>query len=95
MEPLHKATWQKAGIYNAVLNSSYKIIKNQDLILGFAQKWCHEMKTFVFKWGEVGISLEDMMVFGGYPVLGRCVVLDVEDDESKRVVRILYDAMSE
>ncbi|PWA92972.1 Aminotransferase-like mobile domain-containing protein [Artemisia annua] len=95
MEPLHKATWQKAGIYNAVLNSSYKIIKNQDLILGFAQKWCHETKIFVFKWGEISISLEDMIFFGGYPVLGRCVVLDVEDDESKRVVRMLYDAMSE
>ncbi|PWA94789.1 Aminotransferase-like mobile domain-containing protein [Artemisia annua] len=95
MEPLHKATWQKAGIYKAVLNSSYKIIKNEDFILGFAQKWRHETKTFVFKWGEVGISLEDMMVFGCYSLLGQYVVVDVEDDESKRVVWMFYDAMSE
>ncbi|GJY17359.1 aminotransferase-like mobile domain-containing protein [Tanacetum coccineum] len=95
MEPLHKHTWQKAGIYNALLNLSYDIIKNNDLILGFAQKWCHETKTFVFKWGEVGISLEDMMVFGGYSVLGQSVVVDMGDNESKRVAGKLYEAMSE
>nr|GEW30760.1 RNA-directed DNA polymerase, eukaryota [Tanacetum cinerariifolium] len=95
MEPLHKHTWQKAGICNALLNSSYDIIKNNDLILGFAQKWCHETKTFVFKWSEVGISLEDMMVFGGYSVLGQSIVFDMGDDESKRLVEKLYEAMSE
>ncbi|PWA40285.1 Aminotransferase-like mobile domain-containing protein [Artemisia annua] len=29
----YKSTWQKAGIYNAVLNSSYKILKNHCLLL--------------------------------------------------------------
>ncbi|GJY94063.1 aminotransferase-like mobile domain-containing protein [Tanacetum coccineum] len=70
---LHKSTWQKAGIYNAVLNSSYEIVKNDDLILGFAKKWCDENKTFVFQWGEVTITLEDMMVVGGFSVLGHSV----------------------
>ncbi|GKG56750.1 aminotransferase-like mobile domain-containing protein, partial [Tanacetum coccineum] len=45
--------------------------------------------------GEVGISLEDMMVFGGYSILGQSVVVDMGDDESKRVVGKLYEAMSE
>ncbi|GJS31739.1 aminotransferase-like mobile domain-containing protein [Tanacetum coccineum] len=95
MHALHKNTWQKAGIYNAVLNSSYDIIKNNDLILGFAQKWCQETKTFVFVWGEVSITLEDMMVFGGYSVLGHSVVFDMEDDDSERAVAKLYEGIAE
>ncbi|GKC74302.1 aminotransferase-like mobile domain-containing protein [Tanacetum coccineum] len=94
---LHKSTWQKAGIYNAVLNSSYEIVKNRDLILGFAKHWCHETKTFVFKWGEVTITLEDMMVVGGFSVLGHSVfdLVDIECDETKLVLRKLNEARSE
>ena len=75
MEPLHKATWQKAGIYNAVLNSSYKILENHDLVLSFVKKWCHETKTFVFVWGEVGITLEDILVIAGFSVWGQNVLI--------------------
>ncbi|GJY29543.1 aminotransferase-like mobile domain-containing protein [Tanacetum coccineum] len=91
---LHKSTWQKAGIFNAVLNSSYEIVKNDDLILGFAKKWCDEKKTFVFQWGEVTITLEDIMVVGGFSVLGHSVfnLVDIESDEAKEVLRKLYKA---
>ncbi|PWA75156.1 Aminotransferase-like mobile domain-containing protein [Artemisia annua] len=91
---LHKSTWQKAGIYNAVLNSSYEIVKNDDLILGFAKKWCDETKTFVFEWGEVTVTLEDMMVVGGFSVLGHSVfsLVDIESDEAKEVLRRLDEA---
>ncbi|GKE51179.1 aminotransferase-like mobile domain-containing protein, partial [Tanacetum coccineum] len=91
---LHKSTWQKAGICNAVLNSSYEIIKDDDLILGFAKKWCHETKTFVFKWGEVTITLEDIMVVGGFSVLGHSVfnLVDIESDEAKAIFEKLNEA---
>nr|GEX08301.1 aminotransferase-like mobile domain-containing protein [Tanacetum cinerariifolium] len=93
MHSLHKSTWQKAGIYNAVLNSSYKIIKDDDLILRFAKKWCDETNTFVFEWGEVTITLQDMMVVGGYSVLGQSVVdlTDTETDESKAIIAKLNE----
>ncbi|PWA75157.1 Aminotransferase-like mobile domain-containing protein [Artemisia annua] len=94
---LHKSTWQTAGIYNAVLNSSYEIVKNDDLILGFAKKWCDETKTFVFKWGEVTVTLEDIMVVGGFSVLGHSVfnLVDIETDEGKDVLRKLNEARVE
>nr|GEZ27178.1 aminotransferase-like mobile domain-containing protein [Tanacetum cinerariifolium] len=92
----HKSTWQKAGIYNAVLNSSYKILKNHDLVLSFVKKWCHETKTFVFVWGEVGITLEDILVIGGFSVLGRNVFDDAGSDvESEKAFGALRDAVTE
>ncbi|KAJ8425236.1 hypothetical protein Cgig2_014335 [Carnegiea gigantea] len=65
--------WKNAGIYDAVLSSRYKIVKNQDLFFGLAERWCSETNTFVFSWGEATISLEDVMVLGGYSVLGDSV----------------------
>nr|GEW38418.1 reverse transcriptase domain-containing protein [Tanacetum cinerariifolium] len=58
---------------------------------------CHETNTFVFKWGEVTITLEDMMVVGGFSVLGHSVfdLVDIECDEAKRVLRKLNEARSE
>ncbi|GJR77202.1 ABC transporter I family member 10, chloroplastic, partial [Tanacetum coccineum] len=63
----------------------------------FAKHWCHETKTFVFKWGEVTITLEDMMVVGGFSVLGHSVfyLVDIECDETKLVLRKLNEARSE
>ncbi|GJU85073.1 aminotransferase-like mobile domain-containing protein [Tanacetum coccineum] len=97
MHSLHKSMWQKAGIYNAVLNSSYEIIKDDDLILQFAKKWCDETNTFVFKWGEVTITLQDMMVVGGSFVLGQSVVnlADTEIDESKAIIAKLNETRVE
>ncbi|GJY50960.1 aminotransferase-like mobile domain-containing protein [Tanacetum coccineum] len=88
---------KKQEIYNVVLNSSYEIVKNTDLILGFAKNWCDETKTFVFNWGEVTITLEDMMVIGGFSVLGHSVfdLVDIECDETKLVLRKLNEARSE
>ncbi|KVI10366.1 uncharacterized protein LOC112506382 [Cynara cardunculus var. scolymus] len=82
MHSLHQFTWKKAGIYHAVLNSSYEIIKNDDSIIGLAEKWCHETNSFVFAWGEATITLEDMMVVGGYSVLGESVLHPSEIRES-------------
>ncbi|CAK7338437.1 unnamed protein product [Dovyalis caffra] len=38
MVALHESTWKKAGIYEAVLSSVYQIRRNNDLLLGLAEK---------------------------------------------------------
>ncbi|KAJ0102851.1 hypothetical protein Patl1_04239 [Pistacia atlantica] len=38
MAALHECTWEKAGLQEAILNSVYKIKRNDDLVLGLAEK---------------------------------------------------------
>ncbi|TXG67762.1 hypothetical protein EZV62_009037 [Acer yangbiense] len=64
MASLHEPTWKKAGIHEAIWNSTYRIRRNGDLVLGLAEKWCSETKSFVFSWGEATITLEDLMIDG-------------------------------
>ncbi|KAJ0100990.1 hypothetical protein Patl1_04248 [Pistacia atlantica] len=64
MASLHESTWEKVGIREAILNSVYQIKKNDDLVLGLAERWCPETKSFILSWGEVTITLEDMMIAG-------------------------------
>uniref|UniRef100_A0A2N9J6D8 Aminotransferase-like plant mobile domain-containing protein n=1 Tax=Fagus sylvatica TaxID=28930 RepID=A0A2N9J6D8_FAGSY len=60
---------KKAGIFEAIMGSKYSISRHQDLVLGLAEKWCPKTNTFIFLWGEATVTLEDMMVLGGYSVL--------------------------
>ncbi|ESQ30382.1 hypothetical protein EUTSA_v10012003mg, partial [Eutrema salsugineum] len=85
MAALHKPTWRKAGIFDAVMASIYNIYKDVDLVLGIAEKWCPETKTFVFPWGETTITLEDVMVLLGFSVLGSpvCATLDSSGEMMK------------
>ncbi|KAI9187042.1 hypothetical protein LWI28_023647 [Acer negundo] len=80
MASLHESTWKKAGIYEAILNSTYSIQRHNDLVLGLAEKWCPETKSFIFSWGEATITLEDMIIFG-YSVLGSSVLSPLETGE--------------
>ncbi|PRQ31710.1 putative aminotransferase-like, plant mobile domain-containing protein [Rosa chinensis] len=61
---LHQSTWKKAGIYEAIFNSTYQIRRNTELIYGLAEKWCSETNSFIFAWGEATITLEDLIVMG-------------------------------
>ncbi|GMY24752.1 serine/threonine-protein phosphatase 7 long form like [Fagus crenata] len=85
MASLHQATWKRAGIYKAVLNSTYEIRRDNDLVFGFAKRWCSETNTFIFPWGEATITLEDIMVLGAYSVLGDSVLCPVESKELKEI----------
>ena len=85
MASLHQATWKRAGIYEAVLNSTYQIRRDNDLVFGFAKRWCSETNTFIFPWGEATITLEDIMVLGAYSVLGDSVLCPVESKELKEI----------
>ncbi|KAK0602133.1 hypothetical protein LWI29_030642 [Acer saccharum] len=83
MASLHEPTWKKAGIHEAILNSTYEIRRNTDLVLGLAERWCSETKSFIFSWGEATITLEDLMIHG-YSVLGFPVFISSGAEELKK-----------
>ncbi|CAB4277787.1 unnamed protein product [Prunus armeniaca] len=82
---VHESTWKKAGIYEAILSSRYEIRRQGDLACGFAEKWCSETNSFIFPWGEATITLEDVMVLGGFSILGHSVLSPLETTESKEI----------
>ncbi|VVB00780.1 unnamed protein product [Arabis nemorensis] len=70
MAALHKPIWEKAGTFEAVMSSIYRITTYKHLVLGITEKWCPDSKNFVFPWGETSITLEDVMVLLGFSVSG-------------------------
>ncbi|CAK7338447.1 unnamed protein product [Dovyalis caffra] len=40
MASLQESTWKKAGIREAILNSTCEIHRNNDLVFGVAKRWC-------------------------------------------------------
>ncbi|KAG2304955.1 hypothetical protein Bca52824_033606 [Brassica carinata] len=83
MSLLHEPTWKKAGIFQAVTASTINICKESDLVLGIAEKWCPDTKTFVFPWGEATITLEDVMLLLGFSVLGSPVFATLDSSGEK------------
>ncbi|XP_057951062.1 uncharacterized protein LOC131145896 [Malania oleifera] len=81
---LHQSTWKRAAIYEAILGSNCDILRCDDLVFGVAEKWCPLTNTFVFPWGEATITLEDVIVLGGYSVLGDPVSRTTEFEEIER-----------
>ena len=67
------ALWKLTGICDAIISSRYEIRCNKDLLLGLVEFWCPEMNTFVFPWGEATVTLEDVMIIGGFSTLGKSV----------------------
>ncbi|XP_062014336.1 uncharacterized protein LOC133730839 [Rosa rugosa] len=65
--------WNQAGICDAIMSSKYETKFNKDLVLVMAEFWCSETNTFLFDWGEATITMEDVMVLGGFSVLGKQV----------------------
>ncbi|XP_058217534.1 uncharacterized protein LOC131328633 [Rhododendron vialii] len=95
MHSLHQSTWKKAGIYEAILSSSYQIRIDKEIVLGFARKWRPDTNTFVFDWGEGTITLEDVFVLGGYSVLGDSILRPLETGESVEIHEKLMKGRSE
>ncbi|KAL1220909.1 putative serinePthreonine-protein phosphatase 7 long form [Cardamine amara subsp. amara] len=83
MQALHEPIWRKAGIFEAIKASTYKIRKDQSLLLPLVENWCHTTKTFIFPWGEATITLEDVMVLLGFSVLGSSVFAPLESSEMR------------
>ncbi|KAJ6753586.1 GLOBULAR STAGE putative-RELATED [Salix purpurea] len=90
MAALHETTWRKVGIYQAVMSSLYQIRRDDDLLLGLAEKWCSETNTFIFPWSEATITLEDILV-AGYSVLGSPVFSPLETEELKEAEQKLRE----
>lgn len=95
LHPKYESPWKKIGIFEAIMSTKYKIVKNQDLLFGVAEKWCSEKNTFLFPWGEATITLEDVMVLGGYPVVGSPVFTPLESQEMKEIEKSLIHARQE
>ncbi|KAL6196344.1 hypothetical protein ACLB2K_031959 [Fragaria x ananassa] len=69
--------WTQAGICDSIMSSKFEVKFNKDLVLALAEYWSPESNTFVFEWGEATVTLEDVIVLGGYSVLGRSVTRPV------------------
>nr|XP_004295809.2 PREDICTED: uncharacterized protein LOC101294837 [Fragaria vesca subsp. vesca] len=87
LAPRYQSTWKKAGVYEAIMSSVYKIkrSKKKDLLCGLAERWCCGTNTFVFPWGEATITLEDVMVLGGFSVLGDSILSTLESKELREI----------
>ncbi|PWA82890.1 hypothetical protein CTI12_AA172680 [Artemisia annua] len=97
MKAGHSPGWKRAGIHDAIMNSTLKIPQNKNLIFWFAEKWSPKTNTFILPWGEITITLEDMMVLGGLSVLGDPVTSHVEslqDCEALSQLHKAYDKLT-
>ncbi|KAL5736233.1 hypothetical protein ACOSQ2_031021 [Xanthoceras sorbifolium] len=94
MSSLHQSTWNTAGIREAIWSSTYKIQRNNDLILGLAEKWCPDTKSFIFSWGEATVTLEDLLI-SGYSVLGSPFFSSLDTKDLKEVEEQLEHARKE
>ena len=95
LEETHHNVWKKVGIFDAIKASTYKILRHNELIVALADKWCPETNTFIFPWGECTVTLEDVMILGGFPVLGRSVICYSERREFEEIVSELLTACFE
>ncbi|XP_076885653.1 serine/threonine-protein phosphatase 7 long form homolog [Bidens hawaiensis] len=70
----HSAVWIQSGILDSIMSSIYDIPCNQTFVKELSQFWTPKTNTFVFPWGEATVTLEDVLVLGGYSVLGESVI---------------------
>ncbi|KAG5027245.1 hypothetical protein JHK86_023159 [Glycine max] len=85
----YKSVWKKVGIFEAIMSIKCSIAKDQNLCFGIAEKWCAETNTLLFPWGEATITLEDVMVLGGYPVVGDPVFAPLQSHEMREAEKKL------
>lgn len=95
MDSSHESTWKNAGIHEAIFSSTYQIKRNTNLVYGLGEKWCSDTNTFIFSWGEATITLEDVMVLGGFSILGECIFSSLESAEYKEIEENLDKARKE
>ncbi|XP_060217132.1 uncharacterized protein LOC132644558 [Lycium barbarum] len=93
LKPLYQEIWKKVGIFEAIIGSTFKVYRHNDLILALAEKWCLETNTFILPWGEATITLEDMVVLGGFSVLGHSVLKPVKTKDYVKVEKTLCEAL--
>lgn len=85
MHATYQNVWKKAGLYNTIMGTKYCVPRNIDVILVLGERWCAETNTFLFSWGEFSVTLEDVMVFGGFSVFGEPVFKRLDNVEFELV----------
>uniref|UniRef100_A0ACD5XY85 Uncharacterized protein n=1 Tax=Avena sativa TaxID=4498 RepID=A0ACD5XY85_AVESA len=71
--PRHELLWREVGILGAVVATTGWVRRDEGLLLQLAPFWSGDTSTFVFPWGEATVTLEDVAVLGGLPLLGHSV----------------------
>nr|GME05771.1 ABC transporter G family member 11 [Ipomoea batatas] len=57
-------------IYDAVFASLFTYDRNVDIVQAFCEAWCPRTNTLITSSGEMSISLRDLYMLGGLPLLG-------------------------
>ncbi|KAK1627627.1 hypothetical protein QYE76_001942 [Lolium multiflorum] len=87
LRPRHELLWREVGILPAVLATTSWVRRDEGLLLQLAPFWSGDTSTFVFPWGEATVTLQDVAVLGGLPLLGHSV--GSRSDELRRDVDAL------
>ncbi|XP_071680826.1 uncharacterized protein [Lolium perenne] len=92
LRPRYELQWRTVGILDAILATTYRVRRDDGAMLQLAAIWSAETNTFLFPWGEATVTLEDVSVLGGLPLLGRAVRAPLEgvprgDVEALQAVR--------
>ncbi|CAN6317784.1 unnamed protein product [Urochloa humidicola] len=74
----HETLWRELGIFHAILATTFPVAERDDAtLLQLAAFWSGSgdtddatTNTFVFPWGEATVTLEDVTVLAGLPLLG-------------------------
>ncbi|XP_068498647.1 uncharacterized protein [Phaseolus vulgaris] len=91
----YESVWKKVGIFEAIMSTKCSLVKDRNLCIAVAEKWCPETNTILFPWGEATITLEDVMVLGGYPVVGDPIFTTLQSQEMREVEEKLILARKE
>ncbi|ESQ52166.1 hypothetical protein EUTSA_v10017562mg, partial [Eutrema salsugineum] len=95
MAESNAVVWRKSGVYDAIMASRYQITKQDDLMMALVERWCIETNSFVFPWGESTVTLEDMIVLGGFSAIGNNVLASIKRESMKSVEEKLKRAKRE
>lgn len=95
MQSKYLNLWKRVSIYEAVMSSTYVMYPYEELLLCISERWCPDTNTFIFPWGETIVTLEDVMVCGGYSVLGESVLSPLETKQLVEVEEKLIEVLKE
>lgn len=65
--------------------SSVRHTKSSDKLIWFSGLLRNGVNTFILPWGEATITLEDVMVLGGFSVLGDSILCPLESSQLKEI----------
>ncbi|CAM0954544.1 unnamed protein product [Alopecurus aequalis] len=75
----HEHLWRRLGIFDAIMSTTRLVRRDEGLLLQLLAFWSRDTSTFVFPWGEATVTLEDVAVLGGLPLLGSSACAPLPD----------------